>query len=228
MISHKLQLSSRKKCENGKNFSLSFHFVPAHACPDGEAYFRYGVCHRSVRILTRGDENGQSMLELALILPMLLLMVLGLVDFGFVFSDRLAVYNGARDGVRYATTAPTAWSSASTPGLNTIEGEVRNAGGTATIVNDDTHIVISYFTTTGALCGRYSAGTNSFVPQSGYTQATCVIGGNFVQVQASYYYPFITPLPAIVNQLFSFAMPAGTTFPTGVNLVSSSTMVEEQ
>jgi hypothetical protein len=43
------------------------------------------------------------------------------------------------------------------------------------------------------LCGTWSAGSASFVAQSGYTQATCVVPGNLVRVQATYLYGFITP-----------------------------------
>lgn len=155
------------------------------------------------------------MLEFALVLPMLLLLICGMMDFGFAFSNRLAVTNGARDGVRFATTHPTAWTNAASPALNTIEGQVRNAGGTASIPNDDSHILINYLTASGTICGNYSASSNAFVGQNGGTQANCVVPGNFIQVQVTYHYNLITP---IVRQLF----------PTGVDLVSSSTMVEEQ
>jgi Flp pilus assembly protein TadG len=54
-------------------------------------------------------ENGQSMVEFALILPILLLIVCGIMDFGWILYNQLALSNSARDGARFAVvnTTPT-------------------------------------------------------------------------------------------------------------------------
>lgn len=48
------------------------------------------------------DEKGQSMVEFALVLPVLILVVFGIIDFGWLFFNKLAIENGAREGARYA------------------------------------------------------------------------------------------------------------------------------
>lgn len=48
------------------------------------------------------DERGQSMVEMALVLPILLLILLGITEFGRIYYTQLAITNGARAGARYA------------------------------------------------------------------------------------------------------------------------------
>lgn len=55
-------------------------------------------------ICSRHDEDGQSLVEMALVLPFLLLILLGIVQFGFVFSGYIAVTSAAREGARLAAT----------------------------------------------------------------------------------------------------------------------------
>ncbi|GAC1402082.1 MAG: hypothetical protein NVSMB52_15970 [Chloroflexota bacterium] len=154
-------------------------------------------------------EKAQGMLEMALVLPILLLIICGILDFGFAFAAKLAVTNSARNGARYASTHPTSWTAADPAGQTTIEGQIQNSGGTASIPNDDSHILISYLTSSATACGHYS--TAGFVG----SQSTCVVAGNLIQVQVTYHYSLITP---VIRQLFS----------SGISLTSTATMVEEQ
>ncbi len=48
------------------------------------------------------SEKGQSLVEFALILPILLLLVFGIVEFGRAFNTYLIVSNASREGARYA------------------------------------------------------------------------------------------------------------------------------
>ncbi len=50
----------------------------------------------------RKNEKGQTLVEFALVLPVLLLLVLGLIQFGIIFSAQIAITNAAREGVRVA------------------------------------------------------------------------------------------------------------------------------
>jgi len=45
-------------------------------------------------------EKGASLVEFALILPVLALLLFGLIDFGFIYNDFLQVRQGVRDGAR--------------------------------------------------------------------------------------------------------------------------------
>jgi Flp pilus assembly protein TadG len=54
----------------------------------------------------RRGERGTSVLELALVLPVLLMLVFGTVDFGRAVYVKNALANSARDAARYATIDP--------------------------------------------------------------------------------------------------------------------------
>ena len=45
-------------------------------------------------------EKGQSAVEFALVLPILLLIVCGILDFGWLFYNQLSVENACREGAR--------------------------------------------------------------------------------------------------------------------------------
>jgi Flp pilus assembly protein TadG len=48
------------------------------------------------------NESGQAMVELAVALPILLLLVFGIIDFGWLFYNKMGVENASREGARYA------------------------------------------------------------------------------------------------------------------------------
>lgn len=54
------------------------------------------------------DERGQSLVEVALCLPLLLLIVIGIVDIGRVYAYKVAVTNAAREAAIYAARDPQA------------------------------------------------------------------------------------------------------------------------
>lgn len=88
----------------------------------------------------RRFEHGNSLLELALVLPLLLLLVLGTVDLGIGLRTAIALQNAAREGARYWSLNPDDRAGA----LTRINAEVNVAGlpgltpGTIT-VNLDPH-----------------------------------------------------------------------------------------
>ena len=51
---------------------------------------------------SRHGEQGQAIVEMALTLPLLLLIVLGMFDFGLLFQQFEVVTNAAREGARMA------------------------------------------------------------------------------------------------------------------------------
>lgn len=48
------------------------------------------------------DNKGQAMVELAIILPILLLIVMGIIEFGFMINSYLTISNISREGARAA------------------------------------------------------------------------------------------------------------------------------
>ncbi len=66
----------------------------------------------------RRRTRGQSLVEFALVLPVFLIILSGLMDMGFLLYSRMTVINAAREGARVATTmteeTPTAIRNAIT------------------------------------------------------------------------------------------------------------------
>jgi Flp pilus assembly protein TadG len=63
-------------------------------------------------------EDGSQLVEFALVLPMLLLVVLGIAEFGFIFQRYEVLTNAAREGARIAVL----------PGYSTADVQARVAG----------------------------------------------------------------------------------------------------
>ena len=67
--------------------------------------------HTRPRMFARRHRSGQSLVELALVLPVLLLIVLVALDFGRVFFGYVTLTNATRIGANYAASHPTAWGA---------------------------------------------------------------------------------------------------------------------
>ncbi|MEA3345829.1 MAG: TadE family protein [Chloroflexota bacterium] len=52
-------------------------------------------------------EKGQSVVELALLLPILMIILTGVVDLGRAFNAYITITNAAREGARYGSLNPT-------------------------------------------------------------------------------------------------------------------------
>jgi Flp pilus assembly protein TadG len=48
------------------------------------------------------EERGAAAVEFALVVPILIVVVFGIVNLGFVFAQQISLNNGARQGARYA------------------------------------------------------------------------------------------------------------------------------
>lgn len=61
------------------------------------------------------ENRGQAMVEFALVLPVLLLLVCGIIDFGWLYFNQLTLNHAAIEGARYAaihyTTYSTDWKT---------------------------------------------------------------------------------------------------------------------
>ena len=64
---------------------------------------------RLLRLRSRiRSERGAELIEFALTLPLLLLLVLGIIEFGFLFQEYEVVTNASREGARLAAFIPSA------------------------------------------------------------------------------------------------------------------------
>ena len=59
----------------------------------------YGIHHRRA-----GPRRGQTLVEFALTLPILLLLLFGVIEFGRIFQAWVTLQNAARAAARYAVT----------------------------------------------------------------------------------------------------------------------------
>jgi Flp pilus assembly protein TadG len=67
----------------------------------------------SSRVLVRSSDVGAELIEMALALPILLLVVAGIMDFGFLFQRYEIVTNAAREGARTAAKDSTGCANVS-------------------------------------------------------------------------------------------------------------------
>ena len=73
----------------------------------------------------RDRSRGQSLVELALILPVVLLLTLIAIDFGRVYLGWVNLQNMARVAANYASNHPTAWATNDTATKTTYQNQIR-------------------------------------------------------------------------------------------------------
>jgi Flp pilus assembly protein TadG len=115
--------------------------------------------------------RGQAMVEFALVIPIFMLVLSGILDFGFALFQKMTVINAARDGARAAIMV----SDTSTIPLVAQTNAVATAaqGGLAVTVSTSTDVLCLLTTvsvTSPPACGnwnKYDLTTNPTGPQSG-------------------------------------------------------------
>jgi Flp pilus assembly protein TadG len=66
--------------------------------------------------------RGQNLVEFSLVLPIMIISMLGILEFGLVYFTRASVENAAREGARYAAIHPTDVSGIQTRVRRTVGG----------------------------------------------------------------------------------------------------------
>ena len=69
--------------------------------------------------MSRRSDRGAAAVELALVLPVLLTLVLGIVDFGFAFNAKIAITQAAQEGARLASVQKDATQGEVSSRVNT-------------------------------------------------------------------------------------------------------------
>jgi Flp pilus assembly protein TadG len=82
--------------------------------------------HRNLRLARRGN----ALVEFVLVLPLLLLLLLGAIDWGFYFIVRETVINATREGARVGSVA-SGTAQATADARVAVENYLRNALGAA-------------------------------------------------------------------------------------------------
>ena len=131
--------------------------------------------------------RGAELIEFALVFPLLLLVVLGIVDFGFLFQRMEVVTNAAREGARIAVLPGYTASDACTRALSyLVAGGVKPDSNTCTCPS------------TGGVC---TSPTNPTITVNTSAQGFSIdlgggttLSGKQVIVQYTSPYLFLTPL----------------------------------
>jgi Flp pilus assembly protein TadG len=105
--------------------------------------FPFTKSRRSKQAYRARNRRGQGLVEVALALPLLLLLLAGVLDLAHAFSVAGILANAAREGARYGATHPTE--------TDTIKTRVveEAAGAPLTITTDDVQVNTDAGTTTG-------------------------------------------------------------------------------
>lgn len=128
-----------------------------------------------IRRLRRSADNGVAAVEFALILPVLLLLVLGIINFGFLFGQKLSLNQAVREGARQAVV----------PGTNNGED-----------VNELTEI---QDVVRGSLGGLVPSGQVTVVAKNGGTATPtgckAIAVGDSLTLEAAYSAKLLVPMP---------------------------------
>jgi Flp pilus assembly protein TadG len=81
--------------------------------------------------LNKPSQRGQSLLEMVLLLPLLLVLVVGALEFGRLFYSKIVITNAAREGAYYLATHPSDYNAGTGSAPNTVlaaQAEAMNSG----------------------------------------------------------------------------------------------------
>jgi len=145
--------------------------------------------------MRKSSRSGQAMVEFALVSMVLLVIVLGIMDFSYLFAGRTEAFQATRVAARFAATHPTAWNTSTPADRTSIEGNLVLTAVPAQVAT----VTITYWipgASGGTQCGHVAAGAFVGEPKTPgtYLQTDCVKPGSVIQVAAAYTYTFITPM----------------------------------
>lgn len=117
---------------------------------------------KPLRSMKKRREDGQAMVEFALVLPIFLLILCGIIDFGWLFYNQLSLNNACREGARYAVV-----NTAENADTQAIINHIENAT-TTVFAKDGVDIRVSYSSpgdpTSGDITVSLEADISFFTP----------------------------------------------------------------
>ncbi len=129
-------------------------------------------------------EGAQGLVEFALMIPVFLILVFGIIDFGFGLKAYITVSQAVREGARYG-------SIGNPPG----PAFTSCTGATPTTV-------------IGKVCSTMNGLNQANVQSITATCTTACTSGNALHVSAQYRYYYITPIKALVGFFTVGALPS--------------------
>jgi len=133
---------------------------------------------RRIRPAGRAD-RGQSLAELAILLPIILILVFGIIDFGMGLRAYITVSQATREGARYAAVGNPA-------GAFTSGGAGDCNGSTGT-------------TAVGKVCSTMKGLNLDNITDVSVTYPDGNHPGESVRVSVTYHYNYITPIQRLLN-----------------------------
>lgn len=128
------------------------------------------------KLLVRARERGASAVEFALVMPVLLIMLMGMIDFGLAINAQAVLSNAAREAARAGSFNATDSAATTTVALNS----------SSTLLGDDPTVDVTCTTMSGSAINCSSA-----------------VAGDVVKVNMKYRYYWISPgilgLPAYTD-----------------------------
>ena len=133
--------------------------------------------------------RGQALVEFALVLVPALLILMGIIQFGFLFSSQIGVINAVRETARFGSTSPVNDASAASTTATAVCGHLKNNALPLVAGYDGGNLVLG-----GATYVQY----DSYVDPHGGTQSYSVR----LTVHVEYKHPLLMPLVgAIIDGL---------------------------
>lgn len=155
--------------------------------------------HRSRGRAAVGDD-GASAVEFALVMPILVVVVFGIIGFGFVFAQSLALSNAAKEGARYGSVNVVGGGGGTPHTCASLVSEVRDAARTIGLGEGNVDEIKVTVTRRGAGQSADDPGTNAC---GDLAQLPCA-GSSFgdkLTVEARYQSELVIPL-VVVNPTF--------------------------
>jgi Flp pilus assembly protein TadG len=129
--------------------------------------------------------RGQSLLEFALVVPVLLVILLGIIEFGWYIKNQLTISNATREGARIASIGKT---------QSEIKDRIKNSA--KPLVLTDTNITLQQSTNNGSSYGAFPADDNTVTPAMNGVERP-----NLIKVQVQYTHRTLTNFPVLATAL---------------------------
>lgn len=136
-----------------------------------------------MRLRARREERGSVIVEFALVAPLLLMIVMGIIDFGWMIDRNNMVNNVSRDAARVASLDGTFQQV-----KDTADSELDSAG----IDSSDPSVVTVTIT-----CAPQNQGGQACAPNDESSFNTNATSGSTVTVKVVYEHHWITPVGAL-------------------------------
>ena len=133
-------------------------------------------------VISKGKQHhqhksrGQSLVEFAILMPILILLILGTMDFGRLFFTKIALTNAAREGANYLARNPSDQKNSFSETKNVIEDEPKNSSVITVLIDcSGTNCDVSCTPTDEKGCSQFGEATVTA------TTSVDLIFGNFLQ-----------------------------------------------